>query len=181
MSTEFTAQSVIELTPHAAESPLVQSILTRAEGDPLRSFEDVHAELDGSTLWLDVYGTSFNCYDQLRAVLSKLARRSGQPFAVTGTAEGDGFTWYFAHSRRETHAFEMTSKARAIAEQLLELRERMKRDTDPELGALRSAVRECVHLLQPAITAASDMNARTGSARKRRAGLRQSAHPARLR
>jgi hypothetical protein len=181
MSTEFTAQSVIELTPHAAESPLVQSILTRAEDDPLRSFEDVHAELDGSTLWLDVYGTSFNCYDQLRAVLSRLARRAGQPFAVTGTAEGEGFTWYFGQSRRETTAFEITSKASAVAHQLLELRERMKRNTDPEFPALRGALRKCAQLLQRAVRSVGDTNARKHNARKKGAGLRRSAHPAGLR
>ena len=179
MSTEFTAQGVIELAPHAAESPLVQSIVAREEDDPLRSFEDVHAELDGSTLWMDVYGTSFNCYDQLRAVLTRLARLAAQPFAATGTAEGEGFTWYFGQSRRETAAFEITSKASAIAQQLLELRERMKRNTNPELAALRGAVRECVQLLERAFSAVGDTH--THSARKRGAGLRRSAHPARIR
>ena len=170
MSTEFTAQSVIELTPDAAESPLVQSIVAREEDDPLRSFEDVHAELDASTLWLDVYGTSFNCYDQLRAVLTKLVRLAAHPFAVTGTAEGEGFTWYFGHSRRETAAFEIASKAGAIAQQLLELRERMKRNTDPDLAALRGAVRECQQVLERAVTAVGDANARARSARKSGAG-----------
>jgi hypothetical protein len=180
MSTEFTAQSAIELTPHAAESPLAQSILTRAEDDPLRSFEDVHAELDGSTLWLDVYGTSFNCYDQLRAVLGKLARLAAQPFAVTGTAEGEGFTWYFGHSRRETAAFEITSKANAVAHELLGLRERMKRNADPEFAALRGALRECAQLLQRAVRSVGDTNVRKRNAGKRGAGVRRSAHPARV-
>jgi len=180
MSTEFTAQSVIELTSDAAGSPLVQSIVAREEDDPLRSFEDVHAQLDGRTLWLDVYGTSFNCYDELRMVFTKLARLAAHPFAVTGTAEGEGFTWYFGHSRRETAAFEITSKAGAVTHQLLELRERMKRNTDPQLAALGGAVRECAQLLGRAVRAVGDMNARTGSARKWGAGLRRSAHPARL-
>ena len=177
MSTEFTAQGVIELTPQAADAALVQSIVTREEDHPLRSFEDVHAELDGSTLWLDVYGTSFNCYDQLRAVLTKLARLAARPFSVTGTAEGESFTWYLGHSRRETAAFEISSKARAVAYQLLELRKRMKRNTDPELAALRGVVQECAQLLQRAVRPVGKPS-RTRGARKSGAGLRRSAHPA---
>ena len=177
MSTEFTAQGVIELTPQAAESALVQSIVTREEENSLQSFEDVHAELDSRTLWLDVYGTSFNCYDQLRAVLTKLARLAAHPFAVTGTAEGEDFTWYFGHSRRETAAFEITSRAGAVAHQLMELRERMKRNTDPELAALRGVVQECAQLLQRAVRPVGKPS-RTRGARKSGAGLRRSAHPA---
>ena len=167
MSTEFTAQGVIELTRHAAGSALVQAMVARSKGDPFTSFEDVHAELDGRTLWLDVYGTSFNCYDQLREVLTKLAKLAVHPFAVTGTAEGEGFTWYFGYSRRETAAFEITSKAVAVAHQLVELRKRMKRNSDPQLTVLQGAVQECAQMLQRAVRPVGGTNARTRSARVR--------------
>ena len=138
MSTEFAAQGVIELAAPAAESALVQSIVTRGEGDPLRSFEDVHAELQDRAMWLDVYGTSFHCHDQLRAVLARLARLAAQPFAMTGTAEGEPFAWYFGWSRREGPTFELTSKAGAIADQVRALSRRTRRSTDPRLLALRA-------------------------------------------
>jgi hypothetical protein len=151
MSTEFTAQSAIELTQDAADSALVQAIVTRSEADPFTSFEDVHAELRGVTLWLDVYGTSFNCHDQMRATLARLARFAVRPFAVTGVAEGEEVAWYFGPRRRDTIAFEMVTKASAIAQQLGELRGRMTRNTDPRLSALQSTVRECTRLLQRAV------------------------------
>ena len=92
MSTEFTAHGAIELTRHGAGSAFVQTLVTRWQDYPLGSFEDVHVELDGHTLWLDVYGTSFSCHDRLRAALVKFARLAETPFAVTGSAEGEGFT-----------------------------------------------------------------------------------------
>jgi len=153
MSTEFSAQGSIELTPHGTASALVQAIMTRSEKDPLANFQDVHAELHGQTLWLDAYGTSFGCHDQLRTTLAKLARLAVRPFAMTGATEGDTFTWYFGPNRRETAAFELTRKATALVQQLAELRRRMSQTSDPRLALLQSTVRECAQTLQGAVKA----------------------------
>jgi hypothetical protein len=153
MSTEFSAQGSIDLTHQGAASDLVQAIMTRSEEDPLANFQDVHAELHGHTLWLDVYGTSFSCHDQLRTTLAKLARLAVRPFAMTGATEGDTFTWYFGPNRRETAAFEVTSKATALVQQLAELRRRMTQTSDPRLALLQSTVRECTQTLQGAVKA----------------------------
>ena len=153
MSTEFSAQGSIDLTTQGAASDLVQAIMTRSAEEPLAKFQDVHAELDDHTLWLDVYGTSFSCHDQLRTTLAELARLAVRPFAMTGATEGDTFTWYFGPNRRETAAFEVTSKATALVQQLAELRRRMSRTSDPRLALLQSTVRECTRTLQGAVKA----------------------------
>ena len=162
MSTEFSAQGSIELTQHGTASALVQAIMTRSEKDPLANFQDVHAELHGQTLWLDVYGTSFSCHDQLQTTLAKLARLSVRPFAITGDAEGDGFTWYFGPNRRETTAFEVRSKATAVAMQLRALKRRMSRNSDPRLARLQDAVGECAQTLQSAVKGCALPIERTG-------------------
>jgi hypothetical protein len=118
----------------------------------------MYTRLNGRTLWLDVYGTSFNCHDQMHATLTELARFAARPFAVTGVAEGEDFAWYFGPSRRDTAAFEIASKASAIADQLRELRRRMTRNTDPRLAPLQSAVRECTRLLQRAVKPLRDIS-----------------------
>jgi hypothetical protein len=151
MSTEFSAQGSIELTPHGTASALVQAIMTRSGKVPLANFEDVHAELHGQSLRLDVYGTSFSCHDQLQTAVSKLARFAVRPFAIAGATEGDGFTWYFGPNRRETTAFELTSKATAVAMQLKALKRRMTRNRDRRLARLQDAVGECAQTLQSAV------------------------------
>jgi hypothetical protein len=153
MSTEFSAQGSIDLTNEGAASGLVQAIMTRSEEDPLTNFQDVHTELHGHTFWLDVYGTSFSCHDQLRTTLAKLARLAVRPFAMTGATEGDTFTWYFGPNRRETAAFEVTSKATALVQQLADLRRRMTQTSDPRLARLQSTVRECTQTLRGAVKA----------------------------
>src|SRR5207249_2531307 len=83
------------------------------------------------------------------------------PFAVTGSAEGEGFTWYFGPSHHETAALEVTSRSAVIADQLRELRRRLQRNSDPRLAALRDAVKECVQVLQCAGRPLRDRNERT--------------------
>ena len=153
MSTEFSAQGSIELSQPGVKSEFLQAILTRSEKDPLANFEDVHADLRGQRLRLDVYGTSFSCHDQLQTTVSKLARFAERPFVITGVTEGDTFTWYFGPNRRETAAFEVTSRAAAVAQELAELRRRMRRRSDPQFARLQSTVRECAQMLQRAVRA----------------------------
>src|SRR5437763_8257546 len=110
MSTEFTAHGAIELTLHGAGSAFVQTLVTRWQDDPLASFEDVHVELDGHTLWLDVYGTSFSCHDRPPCGARQVRETGRDPFCRDRVRRGRRLHLYFGPSRHETAALEVTSR-----------------------------------------------------------------------